>query len=394
MLYSFPFRFVAIKVCGNDYNMRTRDAPGLLAPVIPVRGLVGDKELEEVVGGPYGNIIEWSESVDLHIEPMSDADFQSEIGAKAVVMELVAKSFDNQRRDIHTFVLDTSGSTQPEDEGRKPKQEGEDGLSRGSGFDVAKCKPAIQSSTIESNVAGNALAGGMDDLAHTDCEDSPWWMVDLFETRAISSVVVKNRQDCCQERLDGVLVELLDEGDRTLASMQHSPGVDGPIGDQWTASFENGSARKVRVSIQKEGGQCEFLNLASVQVFSAECTARDSCEEERGCAYGNVALCKPATQSSTIDTGRGFAELGLDAMHAVDGSQLLSHTECEQAPWWELDLLSDRPVTQVIIKNREDCCFDRLDGLLVELFNERNQLTGLFRREWHGYAWLQYLNII
>jgi hypothetical protein len=332
--------------------------------------MVNGKEVNEVVGGPYGGVIEWSDDVNLFVGPMLDMDFQNELGGAAVLMELVAESFDTRRSDIHTFYLEPHEAADPS---RVTNS------SLGS-YDVAKCKPAIQSSTIEGNMAKYAVSGDMTVLAHTDCEKSPWWMVDLFETREISSVVIKNRQDCCQERLEGVMVELLNYDDSLVASLQHDPAVNGPFGEEWTASFGNKSARKVRVSIVNPRGPCEFLNLASVQVFASECTFRDSCGEGPGCDYGDIALCKPTDQSSTMQPGAGVEDLGLNSLHAVDGTQLLSHTDCEASPWWELDLLSERTVTEVIIKNREDCCYNRLDGVLLELLNDSDQLTGRFQR--------------
>ena len=121
-----------------------------------------------------------------------------------------------------------------------------------------------------------------------------------------------------------------------------------------------------------------MLALTSVQVYSMQCTDQDSCQVatgEPGCDYGNVALCKSAIQSSTFelqDTGAG---------NAVRHSTLLAHTECEVTPWWEVDLNSERIVTQIVIKNREDCCFERLNGLKLELFGNSNELTAYFNRK-------------
>jgi len=122
------------------------------------------------------------------------------------------------------------------------------------------------------------------------------WMVDLFFPRKISSVVIMNRPEPeLQNRLDGIVVELLDPNGKTVAFVQHDLAKDGEFGAMWTATFENQSARKVRISVERPD-ECEYLNLAEVQVYSDQCTEKDSCDEGSGCDYGNVAMCKNAEQ--------------------------------------------------------------------------------------------------
>ncbi|XP_039618152.1 fucolectin-1-like [Polypterus senegalus] len=48
---------------------------------------------------------------------------------------------------------------------------------------------------------------------HTVLETSPWWRVNLRATYAISSVVVYNRQDCCDDRLNGAEIRVGDSPD-------------------------------------------------------------------------------------------------------------------------------------------------------------------------------------
>ena len=75
---------------------------------------------------------------------------------------------------------------------------------------------AIQSSTLLPQYeASNAI----DDTANTterrnvitqtELEDNPWWKIDLGINRAISKVVLWNRQDCCTEGLSGATIGLL-----------------------------------------------------------------------------------------------------------------------------------------------------------------------------------------
>jgi hypothetical protein len=232
---------------------------------------------------------------------------------------------------------------------------------------VAQCKAATQSSTFEGGVAWKAIDGHQA-LSHTKCEQEPWWEVDLLGVYNISEVILYNRNDCCYDRLNGVVIELKDELDDTVRSVQHEPDKEGVIEDTWSVVFEDGAmASKVRVMVQHEPDECGFLNLQDIQVMRT-CLPGEDCHSWAGCESGNVAQCKPTTQSSTF--------VGDVAAQAVDGLESLAHTDCELNPWWGVDLLSPRTVTHVIIHNREDCCYERLNGVLVQLFDENEKVLG------------------
>ena len=78
---------------------------------------------------------------------------------------------------------------------------------------------------------------------------------------------------------------------------------------------------------------------------------------EYGSPLSNIALGKPATQSST------YNNIGSAPAHsAVDGSETsFTHTACWQgfAQWWEVDLEDDYTIASMNIVNRLDCCGGR-----------------------------------
>jgi YVTN family beta-propeller protein len=78
-------------------------------------------------------------------------------------------------------------------------------------------------------------------------------------------------------------------------------------------------------------------------------------------AATNLALGKPATQSSTYDVA--------SANNAVDGNTSnLSHTAGATAQdWWQVDLGVASRVDTVQLWNRSDCCFDRLQHFVLLL---------------------------
>lgn len=45
---------------------------------------------------------------------------------------------------------------------------------------------------------------------HTQADPDPWWTVDLGSQYSISAVIVKNREDCCGERLRGAQIHVGD----------------------------------------------------------------------------------------------------------------------------------------------------------------------------------------
>jgi hypothetical protein len=79
----------------------------------------------------------------------------------------------------------------------------------------------------------------------------------------------------------------------------------------------------------------------------------------------NLALGKPATQSSTIEPQE-------DASRAVDGNtdgtyygQSITHTQYDYQAWWQVDLQSTRAIGNIVLFNRTDCCSDRLSNFTL-----------------------------
>src|SRR5262249_2015915 len=51
----------------------------------------------------------------------------------------------------------------------------------------------------------------------------PWWEVDLGATHYLDKIVVFNRTNCCQERLEGFTLSVLDEKRHTVAEKTQIP---------------------------------------------------------------------------------------------------------------------------------------------------------------------------
>ncbi|MEW4490776.1 DUF1553 domain-containing protein [Thalassoglobus sp. JC818] len=116
-------------------------------------------------------------------------------------------------------------------------------------------------------------------------------------------------------------------------------------------------ARYVRIELPEED---QILSLAEVQVFSGD---------------ENLALNKPATQSSTAYDGP--PELAVDGNTSGEFFEQKSttHTEKENSPWWMVDLQRDAEISLIKVWNRNDSptIFQRLNGFRVVLLDQEKK---------------------
>jgi hypothetical protein len=142
---------------------------------------------------------------------------------------------------------------------------------------VALGKDAYQSSTwsgtftypenaVDGITDGNFWGGS---ITHTALDRNPWWYVDLGETFDISSIVLWNRTDCCQERLSNFFIAILADGAADIGAL------DAPV--VWSMNVSNAAGTKsyfmpppgtqgryVKVQLDDHA---DYLSLAEVQVF-------------------------------------------------------------------------------------------------------------------------------
>uniref|UniRef100_R4GDI2 Fucolectin tachylectin-4 pentraxin-1 domain-containing protein n=2 Tax=Anolis carolinensis TaxID=28377 RepID=R4GDI2_ANOCA len=213
---------------------------------------------------------------------------------------------------------------------------------------------SVPEHAIDGSTAANYLRGH---CTHTKLEVNPWWMVDLRARFRVLSVVVTNRGDCCEERLDGAVILIGDSKDRggitnprcaTITSLR--------MGETHKFECNEMPGQYVTITIPDRSN---YLSVCEVQVFGERIIP----------PVPNVALKGKAFQSSL------YHKLGL-AEHAIDGStavdyyrQSCTHTELEMNPWWMVDLEAEFSVASVSISNREDCCADRLNGAQILIGN-------------------------
>jgi hypothetical protein len=94
---------------------------------------------------------------------------------------------------------------------------------------------ASQSSEEYGGEAGRAVdrnteqAFGENSVTHTKVENYPWWQLDLGQPVMVGRIKIWNRSDCCGDRLNGAVVELLDADRNVVWSEVIEEAKDGSI---------------------------------------------------------------------------------------------------------------------------------------------------------------------
>jgi len=145
-----------------------------------------------------------------------------------------------------------------------------------SAINLALRKPASQSSTCYAGRARLAVDGDTNgrwtggSVTHTCEEANQYWMVDLEEDSVIQVIRLYNREDCCRERLDKFLLEVLDADSEVVASKYFSTdegdSIFYPFHD---FTFPDAIGRKVRLS--KDFG---VISLAEVEIYGMLASAQ------------------------------------------------------------------------------------------------------------------------
>ena len=141
--------------------------------------------------------------------------------------------------------------------------------------DLAKFKPAVQSSTYDHDClpdASVAVDGNTEgvfypwcSVTHTNNDDQAWWQVNLRGSYTVNLVRVFNRVDCCMERLANFNVTLRNAVGKTLATKNFAGGTQTEI-----YAFEEKVENVSYVDVHLLGKNA--LSLAEVQVIGNDGT--------------------------------------------------------------------------------------------------------------------------
>jgi hypothetical protein len=148
------------------------------------------------------------------------------------------------------------------------------------GANIARGKPAQQSSTTQGGEASRAVDGNIDTIyahgscTHTHYDNEPWWMVDLETNRKIGGVQIWNRGDCCGSRLSNFEVRV---GASTAWEKDAQCGSRHSVaqGRRKTIRCDGKEGRYVFIVIRGRS----YLNLCEVRVLPYEGMS-DGCVSE------------------------------------------------------------------------------------------------------------------
>ncbi|WAQ95045.1 FUCL7-like protein [Mya arenaria] len=225
---------------------------------------------------------------------------------------------------------------------------------------VALGKPASQSSNytadkwfapvgVDGNLGNNDI--NQDSCFHTKIEYQPWWRVDLQQDYYIAGVILYNRLDCCDERARNISLTI----GQSTGAMGQVGHLDGNFNATHTF-FVDPSVKGRYVHIQLMG-ITEAFHLCDVEVMAYFA------------GTSNVALGKPASQSSNYTADKWFAPVGVDGNLGNNDINQDScfHTDVEYQPWWRVDLQQDYYISGVVVHNRLDCCDDRARNISLTI---------------------------
>ena len=134
-------------------------------------------------------------------------------------------------------------------------------------MNVALGRPTEQSNEDHGGTPGKAVDGNSDghywrrSTTHTTSLTNPYWQVDLEGTFQIKQIVVYNRQDCCQTRLNDFVVTIMNGSSSSFTynhrgKAEHKTVIDvNPVVD----------GDKVKVELR---GTNRILSLAEVEVHN------------------------------------------------------------------------------------------------------------------------------
>ncbi|XP_068592334.1 pentraxin fusion protein-like [Cebidichthys violaceus] len=187
---------------------------------------------------------------------------------------------------------------------------------------------------IDGNRDSNFFAGS---CSHTVEQTNPWWRVDLLESYILTSVIVTNRGDCCEDFINGAEIHVGNSVNTDAANPVAGVIPQIPLGRSLKITFTRRvEGRYVTVLLP---GSKRMLTFCEVEVYGYRAPTGE-----------NLALQGKATQSSLHSTG--IANNAIDGNRATKWNQAsCTHTTQELNPWWRLDLGKTHKVFSVNITN-------------------------------------------
>lgn len=151
----------------------------------------------------------------------------------------------------------------------QPTPAGNAGVTESTGANLAKNRPAKQSSIYTGSKSSGAQ-GAVDGVKngefgfHTQSEPNPWWQVDLGEVKSLTEIRIFNRLDCCPERARTIQIVLSNDGTNwTRVFTNNGSAFGGSDGKPLKVSLKESSARYVRLQL----AETNYFHLDEVEIY-------------------------------------------------------------------------------------------------------------------------------
>ena len=224
---------------------------------------------------------------------------------------------------------------------------------------VAPGGAAHQTSTRAGGVANRAIDGqttthwNQGSCSNTQPGNNSRWTVDLAGSEVgvqykVERVVIYNRADDKQDRIDGVRVWV---GSEECGEITYRAG-------QKIYFVECGGKSGSTVSLTQDKGE-GILTLCEVQVVVK------SRNIPHIPTYTNVALGREASQGHNRESNARRAVDGNTSGKYGSNSCTYSQNDSGNSTWWRVELDQDTAVRSVVVINRVDNYSERIDGVQV-----------------------------
>ena len=230
-----------------------------------------------------------------------------------------------------------------------------------NGRNVAKGATTISSGATGDGLEINAVDGEQASRPHPKIYHSTtpkaWFDIQLISPIKVSSVTVYNRADCCQERMVGYKISLIDENNNLVFMSKPLTKDAKQLIQVGPMSKPIGRPTGLVKFVRLEGGN-DIINLSQLVVTDMN--------------GKNVA-------KGAITSSSGVGSDGAEA-NAVDGEEASRphpkeyHSSTPKA-WFHIDLFPPTKVASVTVYNRADCCQERMIGYKIILYDENNNIA-------------------
>ncbi|MDD2598787.1 MAG: lamin tail domain-containing protein [Kiritimatiellae bacterium] len=186
--------------------------------------------------------------------------------------------------------------------------------------------------------ASNAIDNDPNTFTHTDDIANSYWMATFLQPTPVDRIELVNRNSCCDNRMNGLVLRFLDENNQTIEVTNISnPG----LGGTWSYEPLNTvTAKYVRVGLEnnnKNGGNNYYVTLAEVRMYADNYTP-------------------PAFPTNNLALNKDSYMLRLNdslppAANGNDGNLNSETTTLDNTVggFWEVDLGTEYAITNVMI---------------------------------------------